>query len=169
MSWTGVARLASRQLSGRSPASRHLGVHSKPQSLQLPRYFNSLSSVVLYSIALTATFNGASRAGNGRGRIVLGAPPKGRGADHKRSLFFDNGSKGTKFAGFGGATAFFNTLKTRCCNGDNVAKSSQARSSTALQRATAMLTDISGKLSLARFSLIRLRMCNRATFMTLAS
>ena len=168
MSWTGVARLASRQLSGQSPASRHLGVHSKPQSLQLPRYFNSLSSVVLYSIALTATCNGASRAENGRGRIVLGARPNGR-ARIRSDRYFNNGSNGTKFAGFGGATAFFNTLKTRCCNRDDVTKTSSARSSTALQRATAMLSDKSAKFSLARFSPIRLRLCNRATFMTLAS
>jgi hypothetical protein len=37
---------------------------------------------------------------------------------------FSNASNGTKFAGFGGATAFFKTLKTRRCSGDALTKSS---------------------------------------------
>ena len=38
--------------------------------------------------------------------------------------YFNNVSNATKVAGFGGATASFNTLKTRCCNGEDVTKSS---------------------------------------------
>src|SRR5271169_2284276 len=38
--------------------------------------------------------------------------------------YFNNVSNGTKVAGFGGATASFNTLNTRCCNGEDVTKSS---------------------------------------------
>ena len=46
------------------------------------------------------------------------------GARMRSDGYFNNVSNGTKFAGFGRATASFNTLKTRCCNGDAVTKSS---------------------------------------------
>jgi hypothetical protein len=63
------------------------------------------------------------RTERGGGRTKLGASLNVR-ARIRSDRYFNNVSNGTKFAGFGGATAFFKTLKTRCCNGEDVTKSS---------------------------------------------